>query len=84
MKRYRMVINGREINVCPQTLNVSRKRCLAFLNSLLDKTKTKYGSSRLFWSDIIMLNMLTNRILYHSDPSQIEKALSGQRSEKHD
>ncbi len=76
MKKYRMVVNGHEIEVCAKTLNISRKRCTAYLDSLLDKTKKDYGSSRFFWSDVIMLNMLTNRILYHADPYHIQNMLT--------
>lgn len=76
MKTYRIVINGQAIEVCARTINISRKRCNAYLNSLLQKTEKEYGSHRFFWSDVIMLNMLTNRILYHSDPRYIEKIMS--------
>ena len=76
MKTYRRVINGQAIEVCARTINISRKRCNAYLNSLLQKTEKEYGSHRFFWSDVIMLNMLTNRILYHSDPRHIEKIMS--------
>ena len=75
MKTYRIVINGHEIEVCSKTMNISRKRCTAYLNSLLGKVKKDYGSYRFFWADIIMLNMLTNRILYHADPYHIAKML---------
>ena len=76
MKTYRIVINGQAIEVCARTINISRKRCNAYLNSLLQKTEKEYGSHRFFWSDVIMLNMLTNRILYHSEPRHIEKIMS--------
>ena len=76
MKTYRIVINGQAIEVCARTINISRKLCNAYLNSLLQKTEKEYGSHRFFWSDVIMLNMLTNRILYHSDPRHIEKIMS--------
>ncbi len=76
MKKYRMVVKGHEIEVCAKTMNISRKRCTAYLDSLLKKTKEDFGSSRFFWSDVIMLNMLTNRILYHADPYYIQKVLT--------
>lgn len=79
---YRVVINGQEVNLCAKTLNVSRKRCMAFLQNLLKRTKEDYGSHRFFWADIIMLNMLTNKILYHSDPKHIEKAISPKKERK--
>lgn len=72
---YRLSINGQEVKLCAKTMNISKKRCLSFLNSLLRKTKTQYGSYRFFWADVIMLNMLTNKILYHSDPKHIEKTV---------
>ncbi len=76
MKVYRMMIGKREVNLCAKSMNISRKRSLAFLNSLLKKTKEEYGSYRFFWADVITLNMLTNRILYHADPEHIEKVLA--------
>ncbi len=75
MKTYRMNIGGQEVELCAKTLNISRKRCLAYLKGLLKKTKEDYGSQRFFWADIIMLNMLTNRILYHADPKHIEQVI---------
>lgn len=75
MKTYRMIIGGQEVRLCAKTMNISRKRCLAYLKSLLKKTKEEYGSERFFWADIIMLNMLTNRILYHADHKYIEKII---------
>ena len=84
MKTYRMTINGQEVNVCAKTMNISRKRCLAFLNGLLKKTIEEYGSYRFFWADVIMLNMLTNRILYHADVDHIEKTLQPKKEEKED
>lgn len=75
MKTYRMNINGQEVRLCAKTMNISRKRCMAYLNSLLKKTKEEYGSYRFFWADVIMLNMLTNRIIYHADTAHIEQVL---------
>jgi len=75
VKTYRMIIGGQEVRLCAKTMNISRKRCLAYLKSLLKKTKEEYGSERFFWADIIMLNMLTNRILYHADHKHIEKII---------
>lgn len=76
MRDYRIVINGQEVRLCAKSLNISRKRCLGYLNSIMKKTKEEYGSYRFFWGDVIMLNMLTNRILYHADPRHIERALT--------
>ena len=66
MKTYRMNIGGQEVNLCAKTMNISRKRSIAYLKNLLKKTQDDYGSHRFFWADIITLNMLTNRILYHA------------------
>lgn len=82
MKTYRVVINAHEIEVCAKTMNISRKRCTAYLNSLLDKVRKEFGSYRFFWADVIMLNMLTNRILYHADPYHIAKVLAPKGKEE--
>lgn len=76
MKTYRIVVNGHEIEACSKTMNISRKRCTAYLNNLLGKVKKDYGSYRFFWADVIMLNMLTNRILYHADPHHIANVIA--------
>lgn len=76
MKTYRISVNGQEIEVCAKTMNISRKRCTAYLNKLMSRTKDEYGSYRFFWADVIMLNMITNRILYHSDPNHIQKVIA--------
>lgn len=76
MKTYRISVNGQEIEVCAKTMNISRKRCTAYLNKLLSRTKDEYGSYRFFWADVIMLNMITNRILYHSDPNHIQTVIA--------
>jgi len=76
MKTYRISVNGQEIEVCAKTMNISRKRCTAYLNKLMSRTKGEYGSYRFFWADVIMLNMITNRILYHSDPNHIQKVIA--------
>lgn len=81
MKVYRMMIGNREVKLCAKSMNISRKRSLAFLNSLLKKTKEEYGSYRFFWADVITLNMLTNRILYHAGPEHIEKVLAPKEKE---
>ncbi len=84
MKTYRMKIGGHEVNLCAKTMNISRKRCMAYLNSLLKKTKSDNGTYRFFWADVIMLNMLTNRILYHADVAHIERAIRPVKGEKED
>ena len=76
MKTYRISVNGQEIEVCAKTMNISRKRCTAYLNKLMSRTKDEYGSYRFFWADVIMLNMITNRILYHSDPNHIQQVIA--------
>ena len=84
VKTYRLNINGQEVNLCAKTLNISRKRCMAFLKNLMKKTKEEYGSYRFFWADVIVLNMLTNKILYHSDPKHIEKIIHPKGDDSHE
>ena len=84
MKTYRMNIGGQEVNLCAKTMNIARKRCIAYLKSLLKKTEENYGSHRFFWADVINLNMLTNRILYHADPKHIEDTIYPKGEKKND
>lgn len=75
-KTYRLIINGQDVVVDAATLAVSEKRVKRYLKKLLAASKENTKSTRAFWGDIIMLNLLTDKILKNANPFTIEKAVS--------
>lgn len=75
-KTYRIMLNKWDVELCAKTLNVSRRRVERYLNALMKTAVRDNKSLRLFWSDVIMLNLITNKLLKTVDPQTIEKILS--------
>lgn len=75
-KTYRIMLNKWDVELCAKTLNVSRRRVERYLNVLMKTAVRDNKSLRLFWSDVIMLNLITNKLLKTADPQTIEKILS--------
>lgn len=75
-KTYRLMLNKWDVDLCAKTLNVSRRRVEKYLNALMRTTARDHHSLRMFWSDVIMLNLITNKLLKQADPQMIEKILS--------
>lgn len=75
-KTYRIMLNKWDVELCAKTLNVSRRRVERYLNALMKTAVRDNKSLRLFWSDVIMLNLITNKLLKTADPQMIEKILS--------
>ena len=75
-KTYKIMLNKWDVDLCAKTLNVSRKRVERYLNALMETAIRDHKSLRMFWSDVIMLNLITNKLLKSADPRTIEKILS--------
>lgn len=75
-KTYKVMLNKWDVELCAKTLNVSRRRVERYLNALMKTAVRDNKSLRLFWSDVIMLNLITNKLLKTADPQMIEKILS--------
>ncbi len=75
-KTYKLMINKWDVELCAKTLNVSRHRVERYLNALMRTTARDHHSLRMFWSDVIMLNLITNKLLKQAEPQMIEKILS--------
>lgn len=75
-KTYKIMLNKWDVDLCAKTLNVSRRRVERYLNALLKTAVRDHKSLRMFWSDVIMLNLITNKLLKSADPQTIEKILS--------
>lgn len=75
-KTYKVMLNKWDVELCAKTLNASRHRVERNLNALLKTTLKDHHSLRMFWSDVILLNLITNKLLKQADPQMIEKILS--------
>lgn len=75
-KTYKMMINKWDVELCAKTLNVSKRRVERYLSALMRAAVRDHKSLRIFWSDVIMLNLITNKLLKQADPKTIEKILS--------
>ena len=75
-KTYKIMLNKWDVDLCAKTLNVSRRRVERYLNALMKTAVRDHKSPRMFWSDVIMLNLITNKLLKSADPQTIEKILS--------
>lgn len=75
-KTYRVMLNKWDVELCARTLNISRKRTERYLKALMSKVAKEHGSLRFFWSDVIMMNIITNKLLKTADPREIERILS--------
>ena len=47
-----------------------------YLNALMKTALRDHHSLRMFWGDVIMLNLITNKLLKQADPQTIEHILS--------
>lgn len=75
-KTYKIMLNKWDVDLCAKTLNVSKRRVERYLNALMKTAVRDHKSLRMFWSDVIMLNLITNKLLKSADPQTIEKILS--------
>lgn len=75
-KTYRIMINGQDIVVDAATLAVSEKRVKRYIKKLMDVSKEQTKSNRAFWADMIMLNLMTDKILKKASPFMIEQAVA--------
>lgn len=75
-KTYKVMLNKWDVDLCAKTLNVSRRRVERYLNALMKTTLRDHHSLRMFWSDVIMMNLITNKLLKQADPQRIEKILA--------
>lgn len=75
-KTYKIMLNKWDVDLCAKTLNVSRRRVERYLNALMKTAIRDHNSLRMFWSDVIMLNLITNKLLKSADPQTIERILA--------
>ena len=58
-----MMVNGQPIEMCAKTLMLCNQRCQKLLNNLKKQSLDDAHTFRIFWGDVIMLNILTNQLL---------------------
>lgn len=70
-----MIVNGQPIEMCLKTLKVSNKRSQKLITSLKRKSMEQAHTMRLFWGDVIMLNIITNQLLQKVDSKSLSRIL---------
>lgn len=70
-----MVVNGQPIEMCLKTLKLCNKRSQNLITSLKRKSLEQAHTMRLFWGDIIMLNIITNQMLQKVDSKSLSRIL---------
>ena len=78
------MLNKWDVELCARTLNISRRRVERYLEALMRQTAKEHSSLRFFWSDVIMLNMVTTKLLKAADPREIERILSPKEEKGHE
>lgn len=70
-----MIVNGQPIEMCPKTLNMCNKRAQKMITALKSQSLEKVHTMRLFWGDVIMLNIITNQLLQKVDSRSLSRVL---------
>lgn len=75
-KTSRWTFNGAEVELDQLSLVYAEKRCKQYLDNISANSRKARNPIRTFYSDLIMLNLLTNRVLKLISPKDMERALS--------
>ena len=70
-----MIVNGQPIEMCPKTLNMCNKRAQRMITALKTQSMEKVHTMRLFWGDVVMLNIITNQLLQKVDNRSLSRVL---------
>lgn len=79
-----MIVNGQPIEMCPKTLNMCNKRAQRMVTSLKTQSLEKVHTMRLFWGDVVMLNIITNQLLQKVDSRSLARVLKPTNSLEED
>lgn len=74
-EKFFMIVNGQPIEMCPKTLNMCNKRTQKMITSLKAQSLEKVHTMRLFWGDVVMLNIITNQLLQKVDSRSLARVL---------
>lgn len=70
-----MIVNGQPIEVCLKTLILSNKQAQNVLTSLKKQSLQDIHTLRLYWGDVVMLNIITNQLLQKIDSRNLARIL---------
>lgn len=70
-----LVINGEPIEVCATSLAISTKKAKKVLGYLKRQSREKAHTLRFFWTDIIMINIITNQLLQTIDTATLKRMI---------
>lgn len=79
-----MIVNGQPIEMCPKTLEMCNKRSQRMITALKSQSLEKVHTMRLFWGDVIMLNIITNQLLQKVDSRSLARVLKPTNSLEED
>lgn len=79
-----MIVNGQPIEMCPKTLNMCNKRAQRMVTALKTQSLEKVHTMRLFWGDVVMLNIITNQLLQKVDSRSLARVLKPTNSLEED
>ena len=79
-----MVVNGEEIEMCTNTLYLCNKRAQNVLTNLKRDSMETTHTLRLYWGDVVMLNIITNQMLQQVNTKTLARILRPTPSIKQD
>lgn len=83
-QKVTMIVNGQPIDMCLKTIILSNARAQKVLRSLKQQSLNDVKTLRLFWGDVVMLNIITNQMLQTVDSRDLARALKPVNSVKED
>ena len=79
-----MIVNGEEIEMCTKTLTLSNRRMQKMLKMLKESSMETTHTLRVYWGDIIILNIITNQLLQKIDTRVLARIMRPTESIKQD
>lgn len=83
-QKVTMIVNGQPIDMCLKTIILSNTRAQKVLRSLKQQSLNDVKTLRLFWGDVVMLNIITNQMLQTVDSRDLSRVLKPVNSVKED
>lgn len=70
-----MIVNGQPIEMCLKTLSLCNKRSQLMIKSMRKQSLAEMRTMRMFWGDIVMMNIITNQLLQKVNPLSLQRVL---------
>lgn len=74
-KTYRLMLNGQDIEIDAKEMTIARKRMAMIIKTILPEHGGK-KTLRRFWTEMIVLNIMTTKILKQVSPYELGKILN--------